>query len=245
MDKQIIHKEKADSTLADDYWRFERKFYIQDHSLHEIENEILRHPAVFRKIHHVRQVNNIYFDTHGMQAFVDNIEGVPKRKKSRVRWYGETFGPVEKAKLEYKIKQGFLGRKEHFTVAPFTMDAETGTTNLLKALDTSNLPVWVKSELSQLNPKLLNCYKRKYYLSGDGKFRLTVDTDMRFMQPDSIHHGFNWHKVDQGNAVMELKYFGTEINDKEARNVASAFKFRMTKNSKYCNGIEFLYFVSY
>lgn len=55
----------------------------------------------------------------------------------------------------------------------------------------------------------------------------------------------NWHKADQGNAVMELKYFGMEINDKEARNVSSDFKFRMTKNLKYCNGIQFLYFVSH
>lgn len=225
-------------------WRFERKFYIENHSLHQIENEILRHPALFREVYYPRQVNNIYFDNISMKGFVDNVEGVSDRKKSRVRWYGETFGLIEKPVLEYKIKKGLLGRKEHFPLSPFVIDQQSDTQNLLSSLNNSDVPQRIVHEMGSLKPKLLNNYKRKYYLSADGRFRLTIDTEMKFMQPDNIHIGFNWKKLDEHNAVMELKYSSGDNDDKEARDIANKFSFRMTKNSKYVNGIEKLYFVN-
>lgn len=222
-------------------WRFERKFFIDDLGLHKIENEILRHPACFIEAYAPRRVNNIYFDTAAMVAFRDNVEGVAARKKNRIRWYGETFGHIKDPVLEYKIKQGFLGRKEHFSVPAFNIDTACGIKEVMTAINSKHLPDWVILEMKNLKAKLLNTYKRKYYLSADGRFRLTLDTELKFAEPDDIHHSFVWRKTTRENAVVELKYSSADNNDKEARNITSKFQFRMTKSSKYVIGIESLF----
>ena len=65
-------------------------------------------------------MNSIYLDTNSLKALRDNVEGVARRKKTRVRWYGETLGYIKKPVLEHKINQRFLGRKEHFHLPAFT-----------------------------------------------------------------------------------------------------------------------------
>ena len=48
-----------------------------------IENIIKSHPAIFHEIYFTRNVNNIYFDTVDFSSFIDNIEGIRDRKKSK------------------------------------------------------------------------------------------------------------------------------------------------------------------
>jgi SPX domain protein involved in polyphosphate accumulation len=225
------------ATVLHNPWRFERKFFIDNLGLHHIENEILMHPASFREAYPARTVNSIYFDTNAMKAFRDNVEGVLNRKKTRVRWYGDTFGYVPKPMLEYKIKQGFLGRKEHFQLSPFHINNASGTNKLIETLEATPLPDWVALEIKNLKPKLFNSYERKYYLSADGRFRLTIDTELKFASPDTINQAFGWRKLMRRNAVVELKYSSANDDDKQARNITSTFGFRMTKSSKYVTGV--------
>ena len=58
-----------------------------------------------------RIVNSIYFDSLNLNDFHDNVIGLAGRAKTRLRWYGETEGPVTVV-LEHKLKRGRICRKE-------------------------------------------------------------------------------------------------------------------------------------
>ena len=103
-------------------YRYERKFYIVNKPLEAVETIVKMHPYGFSEIFAPRQINNIYLDFHNLQNFYDNVDGLHLRKKHRIRWYGDTFGDVEKPVLEIKLKNGLLGSKLHYKVNPFTLD---------------------------------------------------------------------------------------------------------------------------
>ena len=69
--------------------RYERKYKVSDLHHHVILQTIRMHPAGLRKIYPDRQINNIYFDSTGLQCYHDNVDGIGERKKFRVRWYGD------------------------------------------------------------------------------------------------------------------------------------------------------------
>lgn len=224
-------------------WRYERKFLIEDSSNAEVVNSIKQHPAIFSNIFHSRQVNNIYFDSLAFKNYIANVEGCPDREKIRVRWYGARFGGIENPVLEYKIKKGYLGRKEYYPLTNFFMGEKTGTFDLLKMMRLATLPSRIRHEIRSLLPHLANSYTRQYYLSADKRFRLTVDTDIRFFQLDHLRSGsFREQYPGVQSIVMELKYSSSGEIDLDAREIANRFRFRMTKNSKYVSGIDKIYF---
>ena len=87
-----------------------------------------------------------------------------------------------------------------------------------------------------MQPALLNSYTRKYFLSADKKFRLTIDREQVYYRISYNHNTF-LNKVSNPQAVvLELKY---EMSlDEEANEISKSFPFAMTKNSKYLQGIE-------
>ena len=100
----------------DKIYRYERKYFITEITYGDIDSIVKLHPAMFSEIFHKRSVNNIYFDSPDLNNYFDNIDGNMYRVKSRIRWYGRTFGVIEKPVLELKIKNGLLGRKECYSV---------------------------------------------------------------------------------------------------------------------------------
>ena len=100
-------------------FRYERKFFISGLTKTEVEKIINFHPAMFFEIFQKRLVNNIYFDSSELNSYYDNINGDLNRIKTRIRWYGELFGEIEKPFLELKIKCGLLGKKLRFSLPPF------------------------------------------------------------------------------------------------------------------------------
>ena len=90
-------------------YRYERKFTVPNSFCYRIiEQFVKKNTALFREVFHVRQVNNIYFDTAKYNDYFDNVLGVSDRKKIRIRWYGDTFGEIRKPVLEFKIKKGIV-----------------------------------------------------------------------------------------------------------------------------------------
>jgi SPX domain protein involved in polyphosphate accumulation len=229
--------------MKSDDWRYERKFFIEDCSKAEVINSIKQHPAVFSDVFHSRQVNNIYFDSLGFKHYVANIEGVAEREKVRVRWYGARLGEIKNPVLEFKIKNGHLGRKEYYPLENFFINEKAGTFDLLSLVKQATLPPRVQYEIRSLLPRLANSYIRQYYMSADQRFRLTLDTGIRFFQVDHLRSSsFREQYPLSQSIVMELKYFSSEKIDFDAREVANGFRFRVTKNSKYVGGINKVYF---
>ncbi len=206
--------------------RFERKYKVEGFSLAEVKQLLRFHPASFRTLYPDRQVNNIYFDTPAMQAFNQNGFGINQRKKYRVRWYGDDVRKVQAPQLEVKIKHNELGRKEIQNLTPFSLQ---DLAPLTQAVNNHN------KHYIALRPVLLNSYKRSYYISMDGNFRLTIDHHLRY---HSLIMGpsFRQYMVQDPSIIIEIKY--EQDWDEEANHITQRLPLRQVKYSKYVTGVQ-------
>jgi len=220
-------------------YRYERKFFVDQLDARQVIALIKRHPAMFSEIYPPRYINNIYLDDPWMENYFDNVGGVLERRKARIRWYHELFRQIDDPLLEFKIKRGLVGTKAQYPFPPFTLDENFSEVYLKKTIRFSELPPDVKDHLLTLEPVLLNCYLRWYFATPDRRFRLTVDSGLTFYHLNKINNRFVHKQVDHENIVMELKYQSED--DPQAARITAGFPFRMTRSSKYVQGIERVY----
>ncbi len=216
--------------------RFERKYYLENHSAGELNTVIRLNRACFFSAHPPRQINNIYLDGLGLDSFVDNVEGNLHRRKIRIRWYGNLCGLAEQPTLEIKIKNSFLGTKKSYPLHDFKFDSDFGKYHLEHIFQTNTLPIDLTNELLGLKIALINSYQRNYFLSADTRIRLTLDTDLRYFQMGFM--GLKPLQHPLNDAVIELKYKNDD--DDLAIEVARDFPFRLSKSSKYAMGISLI-----
>lgn len=221
-------------------YRFERKFLVKDLHRQNVEKVILLNNMNFSSLYPPRNVNNIYFDSISMKCFHENIEGIANRQKIRIRWYGDTYGYIERPVLEIKIRKNSVGTKKLYPLLPFELNKDTSFDNLRSTILKSDIPDIIKEEVLSLEPKLLNGYSRKYYSSFNKKFRVTLDTDLFYKKATVSNITTNEFFTDRKSTVLEIKY--DLENDFDIDLITRQFNFRMTKNSKYVTGIYHLYY---
>jgi SPX domain protein involved in polyphosphate accumulation len=216
--------------------RHERKFLITDYSALEVEQLLKYHPACFTEIYHQRQINNIYFDSPGFDSYYGNIEGDTERTKARIRWYGDLFSEKIDSTLEFKIKKGLLGKKDFYSLSSFALNEQFSKQQIIQALDVDTVPRNIRDRMISLQPVLLNTYFRKYFISADKQFRITIDKDLTYYRISYVGNTFLNKVKDHKAVVLELKYDSQLEND--AKEIGNKFSFSMTKNSKYLQGVE-------
>ncbi len=220
---------------------YERKFITDDFSVREIEALVKTHPAVFREIFHERYINNIYFDTIDMESYFDATEGSMHRFKIRIRWYGDMLGDIAKPMLEMKIKNGFLLVKHLFPLPGFTMRRGIGIADIQALLQASAIPASMKLNCLNLHSFLLNRYRRRYFRSADHQYRVTIDSEVESRRLNDRSNSFLNGAIDRQTIIVEIKY-GLK-HEEGAAQVSEHFPFRMTRSSKYTNGIESVVYV--
>ncbi|MDA8734218.1 polyphosphate polymerase domain-containing protein [Flavobacteriaceae bacterium] len=216
-------------------YRYERKFHIKNLTKDEVISFINLDSSIFRFAFKTRVINNIYFDNIYFKNYYENVEGDTDRIKVRVRWYGELFKDLKKPKLEIKIKKGFLGYKESMSIEKF--DLTKDLSNIFFQIKDTYLYNYYN--LKNLNPVLMNSYTRSYYISNDNNYRITIDDNQSYYKISKNNNNFNKKFIDYNSIVLELKY--NDQNDDDVSLITQNFPFRMTKNSKYVNGIESVY----
>lgn len=224
-----------------DIFRYERKFRPESLSARQIENIVLGSAAFFRRIYHPRYVNNIYIDTPELDCFYDNLMGKSERKKYRLRWYGDIMGYITGAVFEIKEKSAYRGTKQSFFLPDFELNQNFTTGAFYRILKSAEIPLEILDEIAGMELKLLNSYKRTYYKDITGNFRLTIDNDIRYFNINDNFNSFT-EFVESNFNIVEIKY-DEEHND-YASNVINSLPFRMTRNSKYIEGIINFYEVS-
>ncbi len=143
--------------------------------------------------------------------------------------------------LEIKVKEGHVGTKYSYPLGDFHLDGGFCERYFREVLRTSGLPGAVDLLLNDVSVVLLNRYYRHYYVSRDGRFRLTVDSRLSFHKANgALGNRFAHRQRNHRDVVVELKY-GVE-HEPGASCVAGFFPFRVTRNSKYVQGIERVYF---
>ena len=219
-----------------EHFRCERKFYIVKFTKEEIESIVKIHPAIFTEIYHQRFVNNIYLDSFDMRHYIDNIHGLSRRVKVRVRWYGNLFGIIKNPMLELKIKHNLHVGKILYPLKDFVLDNKLSIDIMHKIFKESSLPDLIKLYLKELKFSLLNRYSRKYFLSADRKYRITTDVNMQAYELSPFRNNFLYKITDFIGVILELKY--NKSQDKYVEVITNHFPFRITRSSKYAFGIE-------
>jgi SPX domain protein involved in polyphosphate accumulation len=220
-------------------YRHERKFQLSGISSSQVESVIRQHPALFSEIYYSRYINNIYCESSDMKGYFDNVNGLFKRAKVRIRWYGDLFGHIKKPILELKIKKGSLGTKEFYPLESFTIEEGFNTRLISDIFERSNIPEALRLKLRTVRPFLLNRYKRKYFQSADKNYRITIDTDLRYFGVDKFNNTFLHQSIDSCNIILELKY--AKARDDILDTIKNTFPFRLSRNSKYVSAVHRLY----
>lgn len=220
-------------------YRYERKFFVDQLDAKQAINLIKRHPAMFSEIYPPRYINNIYLDSPLMENYHDNIDGLMERRKARIRWYHQLYRYVDEPVLEFKIKSGLMGTKAQYPFPPFPFGVGFNERFLKTIIRGASFPPDAKSQLLRVEPVLVNRYLRWYFATPDQKFRLTVDTGLTFYHVSKFANRFKQKQIDRRAIVVELKYQFED--DPQAAHIALGLPFRMTRSSKYVQGIEKVY----
>jgi hypothetical protein len=223
--------------LAVREYRYERKFLIDEMDRHQVRAAVLLHPALFAETYPPRFVNNIYLDTATLENYADNVSGAGKRIKVRVRWYGEFFGEAQRPALEFKIRSGYVGAKAQYALDPFIMDGRFNRAGFCAWLrGQPRLPAEVQARLAGLEVALLNRYRREYYETRDHRFRLTLDSGLTFYRAGWSGSHFLHRRTAHRLVIVEMKY--NVEHDTAAQRITARFPFRLSRSSKYVQGIE-------
>ena len=215
-----------------DSYRYERKYVVPCHLEGNLASILRCSRFGFREIFTERTVNNLYFDTPLFRFFHENVQGVSDRMKVRIRWYGDRLSEG-RCRLEIKRRNGLVGTKEVHQL--ILKSGELMEFGLLKRLD---LPGGLSYGLSELRPTLLNRYKRRYFLSADGRYRVTLDHELRYSTPSALGCPGCMGSPD-AMSVLELKYDCDA--DPGAAAMASEWPFSLSKKSKYVTGMAAVY----
>ncbi len=218
--------------------RYERKFVDSILGISGIRAMLKYHHAGFLEPYPPRFINNIYLDSRGMKTYVDHIDGRRCRYKLRIRWYGDLLGSIEKPVLEVKNKVGHVGYKHLFNLDAFTLDSNPNYDSILSAVQSSDIPDSIKCQVSSFAPKLVNRYHRRYYVSRDKRFRVTLDSNVTYYRPAIGKELLRRSFARRNATVIELKYDGDDALDVDS--VSSTFPFTLYKNSKYIDGLDTL-----
>ena len=153
------------------------------------------------------RVTSLYFDTPYDAALREKLDGVDRREKFRLRYYGEDPAWL---KLEKKFKvNGLCGKRSA------RLSREEGERLLARDLDflldreePLLAELYHKLRGSLLAPRTAVCYDREAFLYPPGNVRVTLDRKLRtsrtaqdFFRPDR----FLLRPLD-GLTVLEVKY---------------------------------------
>ena len=144
--------------------------------------------------------------------------------------YGILINPPKLKLKEKKVWQD-LSSSDTNSLAP---SGECPTNLELKSAIGSNIPKTLIINYTIL-VRLINRYNRRYFVSYDNRFRVTVDKDLRFYAGSSFLSPFMQESVKLNKVIVELKLHSSEISN--GSEISSILPFRMTKSSKYVLGL--------
>lgn len=215
-------------------YRYELKFTYPKDEYYSIINAVKTNPYLFREIFRMRKVCNIYLDTPGFKNYNDNLAGVKDRTKLRIRWYDDdTSRPV----LEYKHKNDKLGWKDIYILPGFDINHFSWNEYLSEIEKECSEYPHIINDLRQQIPALNNTYERVYFSSWDDKYRITIDTELKYrkINEKGVSHFF----VNDNIIVVEVKFAKCDFEG--ISNITSFLNSYLTANSKYATGIYEVY----
>ena len=215
--------------------RLELKTKAADSDITEIRAWVRTHPAGFVQAYPPRQVNSIYFDTPVLTSFAENLSGQSARRKLRLRWYG-TDDRKAVCVVEAKCKRGGLGWKltrSLPSVVDLTRIRWVDLTALIRRIVETDLDLYLGDALT---PVILNRYRREYFVTMDGRVRITLDADQR-LHDQRFVRGPNLHVEEPPSAEAVVEFKASKDDGDRLAGISSTFPIRLEKSSKYVDGV--------
>lgn len=152
-------------------------------------------------------VTSLYFDTPYDSALKEKSDGISRREKFRIRYYGTNTSFI---KLEKKFKvNGMCGKHSAVITAEQVRELLAGRHEFLLELDNALFfEFYSKLKGKLLEPKTIVRYDREAYTYAPGNVRITLDRNIRsglwsrdFLNPDIFYLS-----VGESCTVVEVKY---------------------------------------
>ena len=217
--------------------RIEIKDLLRLRDLQKVEAALLTSQLGFHSPFPPRRINSLYFDSYDFRALEHSLSGSSIRQKIRLRWYGKTEDSRVPT-LEFKCKQGHLSwkilRKTQISIdleavtwesAYWDEEGKTSISDLSRTL-----------ALSNTRPTTLVSYSRRYFESGDGRLRITLDEDLTY-RDQTVYPGPNLHfsRHHPEKLVLEIKV--AEKDSDLLHDLCRTLPFVPRRFSKYCESL--------
>lgn len=192
--------------------RIEKKIVLGIHRADFLKKKLLENS--FTKHFQDREISSLYIDTINYDHAKDNINGISRRKKIRLRWYNKD---TSKIFIEEKKKNNFTVWKN---VKNFNFE--------LNKQNLSNQFSYF-SFLKNNNYKFIlkTNYKRSYWLSGNNKIRATIDNNLK------ASPSFNNNFINLPDTILEFKFSPKDENSFRDLFRENFCDLRINKYSKY------------
>ena len=151
-------------------------------------------------------IKSLYFDNYWDKALKEKQDGVDKREKFRIRYYGNDTSFI---RLEKKSKINGLCHKEQARItAEECQKIIDGDIDFLKESQNNLLKeLYAKMHFQLLRPKCIVAYCRESFVYPPGNVRVTIDSEIKgssnikeFLNPDLEYTGL------YRESILEIKW---------------------------------------
>ena len=192
--------------------RYEKKYTFDIKEIEKIRDDLRNSKLGLSRSFPDRFNHSIYFDSFNYDDAIDNISGLSKRYKVRLRWYSDSFNynldENTKFQLEIKLKRNSLSEK---IVHSVNLPREIFACSEISIINhvSKQLPIEHKPYLCHCtNLSLGVIYKREYLVSRGYGIRVTIDSKINYWNPLKFNkekqYFSNNYEVEYG--VVEMKY---------------------------------------
>ena len=153
------------------------------------------------------RVTSLYLDTPYDAALREKLDGVDRREKFRLRYYGDDPAWL---KLEKKFKvNGLCGKRSARMTQEQVKELLSGSSEFL--LDSDEplfIELYSKIKGKGLWPKAIVRYDREAFLYAPGNVRITLDRDIRtgLGNVDFLNPAIFYMRTMEPGTVLEVKY---------------------------------------
>lgn len=228
--KNVIEETKT--TDQKQKYRFERKIPMQVAHYTEFWHYMYQLGLFPRTSFPKREIHSVYLDKHSFEFYLDNVAGISRRNKIRLRWYNDN---LEKIALEAKVKHNKVSTKPTVSLVNESKQVPLTRSAISKLLDSNDLPAEYGS-LKSLHPILQVSYVRDYYVF-DNDIRMTVDRNISYKKLYPVPSKRSENSVV--DVVIEFKY--AKEQQSLVNQLLTGLPFRLFRHSKYAIGIEMVY----
>ncbi len=234
--------------MSSPFFRFEFKYVIPEALMKAIEADLLGFGMKRDAAGNHYTVNSLYFDNPFFSDYNDKSGGFLRRKKVRVRIYGESLNNLTDPRVWLELKEKYDMRISKRRVAVSREDWKHFPAILKKshystdAFTAQEKQVFGEFKFEMISgtriPSVLVSYSRSAFtktIAGQ-KVRITLDYGLKAARPSLDLEMRNVRKVMAGWAVLEVKY--DRFLPAYITVLIQKYGLRREAYSKYAKGLE-------